>query len=78
MLPSSIRVTLLREEVWKAGLSLCFFWTNRVAYEDDVLSFQRLKSSFVYVFIYFCLKIKLFINDDPLTLNGFIDWLGFQ
>ena len=39
-------------------------------FEDDVLSIQRLKSSFVF---FFWLETKLFIKDGPSTLVGFID-----
>ena len=87
VLPSSIRSTLLgwdgsfvgkkRKEVWRTG-PLCIFWTvwktrNRIAFEDDVFSIQRLKSSFV---CFLWSKTKWFIKDGPLTLIGFIDWLG--
>ena len=58
---SSVRETLLgwtgsfvgkkHKIVWRAG-PLCIFWTvwktrNRIAFEDEVLSFQRLKNSFL-------------------------------
>ena len=61
--PSSVKETLLswngffvgkkRKKVWRVG-PLCIFWTvwkvrNRIAFEDDVLSIQRLKGSFVYL-----------------------------
>ena len=41
-----------RKDVWKAS-PLCLFWTvwktrNKVAFEEEELSIQRLKSSFVY------------------------------
>ena len=42
-------------------------------FEDDMLSIQRLKSSFVY---FLWLEIKLFIKDSPSTLVGFFDWVG--
>ena len=87
MLPSSARSMLLgwdgsfvgkkRKEVWRAS-SLCIFYTvwktrNRIAFEDDVLSIQRLKSSFV---CFLWSETKLFIKDGSSTLIGFIDWLG--
>ena len=66
-----------RREVWRAG-PLCIFWTvlktkNKIAFEEEVLSIQRLKSSFVY---FLWSETKLFIKDGPLTLVGFIDWVG--
>lgn len=66
-----------RREVWRAG-PLCIFWMvlktkNKIAFEDNVLSIQRLKSSFVY---FLWSETKLFIKDGPLTLVGFIDWVG--
>ena len=55
-----------------------FFWMvwkarNRIAFEDHVLSIQRLKSSFV---CFLWSETKLFIKDGPSTLVSFIDWLG--
>ena len=55
-----------------------FFWTvwkarNKIAFEDDVLSIQSLKSSFVY---FLWSETKLFIKDGLLTLVDFIDWVG--
>ena len=55
-----------------------FFWTvwkarNKVAFEEEELSIQRLKNSFVY---FLWLETKLFIKDGPLTLVDFIDWVG--
>ena len=59
--PSTVRETLLgwnglfvgkrRKIVWRAG-PLCIFWTiwktrNRIAFDDEVLSIQRLKTSFL-------------------------------
>ena len=66
-----------RREVWRAG-PLCIFWMvlktkNKIAFEDNVLSIQRLKSSFFY---FLWSETKLFIKDGPLTLVGFIDWVG--
>ena len=64
MFPSSIRETLLgwngsfvgkkRKTVWRAD-PLCIVRTvrkarNRIAFEDEVLSIQRLKTSFLYFF----------------------------
>ena len=87
MLPTTVKATLLgwdgsfvgkkKKEVWKAG-PLCIFWTvwktrNKIAFKDDVLSVQRLKSSFIF---FLWSKTKLFIKDGPSTLVGFIDWVG--
>ena len=87
VLLDSIKATLLgwdksfvgkkRREVWRAS-PLYIFWMvwrarNRIAFEDDMLSIQRLKSSFVY---FLWLEIKLFIKDSLSTLVGFIDWVG--
>ena len=86
MLPSSVKATLLgwdgsyvgkkRREVWRVG-PLCIFWTvgkarYRIAFENDMLSIQRLKSSFV---CFLWSKTKLFIKDGPSMLISFIDWL---
>ena len=64
VMPMSVRATLLgwdvsfvgkkRREVWRVG-PLCIFWTvwkvrNKIAFKDDVLFIQRLKSSFVCFF----------------------------
>ena len=87
MLPTTVKATLLgwdgsfvgkkKKEVWKTG-PLCIFWTvwktrNKIAFKDDVLSVQRLKSSFIF---FLWSKTKLFIKDGPSTLVGFIDWVG--
>ena len=87
VLPATVKETLLswnrslvgkkRKEVWRVG-SLCIFWTvwkarNSIAFEDDVLSIQRLKSSFVFLL---WSETNLFIKDGPSTLVGFLDWVG--
>ena len=87
MLPTTVKVTLLgwdgffvgkkRKEVWRAN-PLCLFWTvwearNKIVFEEEVLSIQRLKSSFVY---FLWLEMKLFIKYGPSTLVDFIDWVG--
>ena len=84
MFPSSGKETLLewrksfvgkkRKVVWQAD-SLCFFWSvwkarNRIAFEDNVLSIQRLKASFVYLL---WSKTKLFIKSGHSILIDFID-----
>ena len=63
--------------VWNAG-PLCLFWSfwkvrNMIAFEDGVLSLQKLKAFFVYLL---WSKSKLFIKDCPSTLIDFIDWVA--
>ena len=86
--PSSVKETLLswngffvgkkRKKVWRVG-PLCIFWTvwkarNKIAFEDDMLSIQRLiNGSFVYLL---WSETKLFIKDDSSMLIDFIDWVG--
>ena len=87
VLPSSVRETLLSwngffvgkkcKKAWKAA-PLHIFWTvwkvrNRLTFKDDMLSIQRLKYSFI---LSFWSETKLFIDDCPLTIVNFIDWLG--
>ena len=67
----------MRKGVWKAS-PLCLFWTvckarNKVVFEEEELSIQRLKNSFIY---FLWLETKLFIKDGPWTLVDFIDWVG--
>ena len=57
---------------------LCLFWIvwkarNRIAFDGEKLSIQNLKNSFVC-----CLwsETKGCIDDVPLTLFSFLDWLG--
>ena len=66
-----------RKGVWRAN-PLSLFWMiwkarNKIVFEDDVLSIQRLKSSFIY---FLWSETKLFIKDGPPSLVGFIDWVG--
>ena len=85
--PSSIRETLLgwigsflgkkHNTVWRAGPH-CIFWTvwktrNIIAFEDEALSIQRLKTSFLNSL---WLETKLFIKDGPSIFVEFIDWVG--
>ena len=87
VLPATVKATLLGwdgsfvgkkiKEVWRVG-PLCIFWTvwktrNKIAFEEEVLSIQRLESSFVY---FLWSETKLFIKDGPSTLVDFIDWVG--
>ena len=64
-------------KVWRTT-PLHIFWMvwkarNIIAFNDDILSIQRLKSYFVYSL---WSEIKLFIDDYPLTLVSFVDRLG--
>ena len=87
MFPYLVKETLLgwkgssmgkkRNEVWQVG-PLCLFWViwkarNKIAFEDSVLSIQRLKASFVHLL---WSETKLWIKGGPLTLIDFIDWVG--
>ena len=89
VLPFSVRETLLswngfflgknRKKAWRAA-PLHIFWTvwkerNRLAFKDESLSIQRLKYSFILTL---WAEAKLFIDDCPLTIANFIDWLGFK
>ena len=63
--------------VWRAS-PLCLFWTvwkarNKVASEEEELSIQRLKSSFVY---FLWSETKLSIKDGPSTLVDFVGWVA--
>ena len=86
MFPSSVRETLLRwnesfmgkkhKKVWRVS-PLRIFWTvrkarNKIAFEGDMLSIQRIKGSFAYLL---CSETKIFIKDSPSTLIDFIDWV---
>ena len=85
--PSLVKETLLgwrgsfvgkkRKAMWQVCL-LRLFWSvwkarNRIAFEDSVLSIQRLKTSFVYLL---WSETKLLIKGSPSTLIDFIDWMG--
>ena len=48
---------------------------NKIAFEDSLLSIQRLKASFVYLL---WSETKLWIKGGPSTLIDFIDWVGSQ
>ena len=87
VLPATVKATLLgwdgsfvgekRKGVWRAS-PLCLFWTvwkarNKVAFEEEELSIQRPKNSFVY---FLWSEMKMFIKDGPSTLVDFIDWVG--
>ena len=87
VLPATVKETLLewngsfvrkkRKGVWRAS-PLCLFWTvwkarNKVAFEEEELSIQRLKNSFIY---FLWSETKLSIKDGPSTLVDFIGWVG--
>ena len=64
------------KDVWRAG-PLCLFWTiwktrNKIAFEDAMLSIQKLKSSFVY---FLRVETTLCIKEDLRTHIEFIEWL---
>ena len=65
-----------RKVAWLLG-PLCLFWViwktrNSIAFEDGVLSIQKLKISFVYLL---WSETKLWIKDGPSTLIDFIEWV---
>ena len=87
VLPYSVRDTLSgwsgfnlgkkRRKVWKAA-PLCIFWVvwkerNMIAFDNEELSMNRLKNSFV---CNLWVWTKSVVNDDPLSLLSFFDWLG--
>ena len=87
VLPYSVRDTLSgwsgfnmgkkRRKVWKAAPS-CIFWAvwkerNRIAFDNEELSMNRLKNSFV---CNLWVWSKPVVNEGPLSLLGFFDWLG--
>ena len=56
---------------------LCLFWViwkdrNSIAFEDGVLSIQKLKISFVHLL---WSGTKLWIKDAPSTLIDLIEWV---
>ena len=66
-----------RKKVWKAK-PLCLFWTvwkarNKIVFDNEMFSFQMLKRDFV---CFLWLESELFIEDCPLTLVSFFEWLG--
>ena len=87
VLPFSVRATLLgwngtfvgkkHKKLWKAS-PFCISWTiwkarNKIAFEDNVLSIQGPKGSFV---CFLWSETNMFVKDDLSRLIGFIDWLG--
>ena len=66
-----------RKKIWQAASS-CLFLTvwkprNRIVFKDDFLSVQNRKYLFLFLL---WLETKLFIENGPSTLVGFIDWAG--
>ncbi|KAJ9680532.1 hypothetical protein PVL29_019761 [Vitis rotundifolia] len=87
VLPFSVRDTLLgwhaplkdkkHSKVWQAA-PLCLFWMiwkerNRIVFENEVLSLQRLKNSFICNLLFWA---NSSIVEGPLSLFNFVDWLG--
>ena len=87
VLPFTVRDTLLgwyasfkdkkHRKVWRT-IPLCLFWTvwkerNMIVFDNEVLSIQRLKNSFVCN-IFSWAKSSIVVG--PLTLFNFVDWLG--
>ena len=71
---SGFMVDKKQKKVWQAGPS-CFFWTtwkvrNEIAFRDEVLSIQKLKTYFVFLL---WLETKLSIVDGPSPIVTFID-----
>ena len=48
---------------------------NSLAFKDKSLSIQRLKQSLILTL---WTEAKLFIDDCPLSIANFIDWLGYR
>ena len=87
VLPSSARDTLIEwrgfmlgkkhRKVWKAA-PLCLFWAvwmerNRIAFDNEDFSVHRLKNSFV---CNLWVWTKSIVDEGPLPLLSFFDWLG--
>ena len=83
----SVRDTLLgwhgtfmgkkRRKVWMTT-PLCLFWAvwkerNKIAFGNEELSIHRMKNSFVCNFWSWT---KSVIDEGPLPLINFFDWLG--
>ena len=66
-----------RKKVWKVA-PLCLFWMvwkerNKIVFDNEELPIQRMRNSFVCSFWSWT---KLFIDERPLPLINFFDWLG--
>ena len=69
-----------RKVVWQVR-PLCLFWAiwkakNKIAFEDSVLSIQRLKAFFVYLFT--VVGDQIMDKRWSFDLNNFIDWVGLR
>ena len=69
-----------RKTVWQVG-PLYLFWViwkarNKIAFEDSVLSIQRLKAFFVYLFT--VVGDQIMDKRWSFDLNNFIDWVGLR
>ena len=65
-----------RKKVWQTTPS-CLFWIvwkarNRIAFKDDSLSIQNLK--YLFLFLLWS-ETKFSIENGPMILVGFIDWM---
>ena len=68
-----------RQKVWKTT-PLCLFWTvwkgrNRIAFKNEEFAIQRMKNSFVYSYWSWT---KMFIDEGPISLIDFFDWLSIR
>lgn len=69
-----------RRTVWKVA-PLCLFWSvwkvrNSIAFDDGMLSLQRLKAFFVFSL---WSETQLFIKDGPTTLiDSLIGWVPVE
>ena len=66
-----------RGKIWRAA-PLCLFWTmwkerNRIAFDNEALSIQRLKTSFACNLFSWT---KSCLVGEPHSLITFVDWLG--
>ena len=66
-----------RKKIWKA-IPLCIFWTvwkerNRLAFKGGVLHIQKLKNFFICNLWGWA---RLDIEDNSLSLLGFLEWLA--
>ena len=66
-----------RGKIWRAA-PLCLFWTmwkarNRIAFDNEALSIQRLKISFVCNLFSWS---KTCLDGELRSLINFVDWLG--
>ena len=87
VLPYSVRDNLLgwrginlgkkHSNAWMTA-PLCLFWVvwkerNKIAFENEELLIHRMKNSFVCNFWFWT---KSIVDEGPLPLISFFDWLG--